>query len=161
MLLHCIFKIQGWFCLPYHVTDNRMKPILGIDHGDARIGIAISDDLQMLAHPYETIAQRDGNPLDRIVQIVIERGVERIIIGLPRNMNGSYGPAAEKVKAFADQLQARISIPIESWDERLTTVMASRSLHEAGHNTRKQKAVIDQVAAQVLLQSWLDANAMR
>lgn len=134
---------------------------LGIDHGDARIGLAVSDDLGMLAHPLETIAVKDvTDPLSRIAQIVERDKVGMIVLGLPRNMDGSYGPAAEKVRAFAEQLRARVPCEVKLWDERLTSVAAQRSLHEAGRNVKKSRAVIDQVAAQLILQGWLDSQAM-
>ena len=83
-----------------------------------------------------------------------------IILGLPRNMNGTYGPAAEKTREFADKLRARVACEVKLWDERLTSVAAQRSLHEAGRNVKNSRAVIDQVAAQMILQGWLDSQAM-
>ena len=134
---------------------------LGIDHGDARIGLAISDDLGMLAHPLETIALKDvDDPLARIAAIVERDKISAIILGLPRNMDGSYGPAAEKVRTFAEQLRARVPCEVKMWDERLTSVAAQRSLHEAGRNVKRSREVIDQVAAQLILQGWLDSQAM-
>ena len=137
-----------------------MIRVLGIDHGDARIGIAISDELGMLAHPMETITIKDTEPLTRIAQIVAEKSVETIIIGLPKNMDGTTGPAAEKVRVFAEQLRAKVTCPVRLWDERLTTVAAQKSLHAAGRNTKQSRAVIDQAAAQLILQGWLDSQNM-
>ena len=138
-----------------------MKRALGIDHGDARIGLAVSDDLGMLAHPLETIAIKEvTDPLSRIATIVERDKIGTIVLGLPRNMDGSYGPAAEKVRAFAEQLRARVPCEVKMWDERLTSVAAQRSLHEAGRNVKKSREVIDQVAAQLILQGWLDSQAM-
>jgi|SRR5688572_14203446 len=137
-----------------------MIRILGIDHGDARIGIAISDELGMLAHPMETITIKDTEPLARIGQIVAEKAVETIIIGLPKNMDGTTGPAAEKVRAFAEQLRTKVTCPVRLWDERLTTVAAQKSLHAAGRNTKQSRSVIDQAAAQLILQGWLDSQNM-
>jgi putative Holliday junction resolvase len=134
---------------------------LGIDHGDARIGLAISDELGMLAHPLETIHLKEvTDPIARIATIVARDKVGTIILGLPRNMDGTYGPAAEKVRAFADKLRAACPCPVKLWDERLTSVAAQRSLHEAGRNVKNSRAVIDQVAAQLILQGWLDSQAM-
>jgi putative Holliday junction resolvase len=132
---------------------------LGIDPGDARFGLAISDDLGMLAHPLETIVVKQTEPVARIAQIASERAIGTIILGMPRNMDGSYGPAAEKVRAFAEKLRARVACPVILWDERLTTVAAQKSLHAAGRNTRDSRKVIDQAAAQIILQSWLDFQA--
>ncbi len=136
-----------------------MKKALGIDLGDARVGVAVSDDLGMLAHPLETISTQSTNVVKRVLALASERSVETIIVGMPRNMNGSHGPAADKAKAFIEELRRETTLPIVSWDERLSTVSAQRALQEAGRNTRKQKSVIDQVAAQIILQSWLDSQA--
>ena len=136
-----------------------MKKALGIDLGDARVGVAVSDDLGMLAHPLETISTQSTNVVKRVLALAGERSVETIIVGMPRNMNGSHGPAADKAKAFIEELRRETTLPIMAWDERLSTVSAQRALHEAGRNTRKQNSVIDQVAAQIILQSWLDSQA--
>ncbi len=138
-----------------------MNRALGIDHGDARIGLAISDELGMLAHPLETLHLKTvADPVARIAQIVEREKIGMIILGLPRNMNGTYGPAAEKVRTFADKLRAAVPCEVKLWDERLTSVAAQRSLHEAGRNVKQSREVIDQVAAQLILQGWLDAQAM-
>jgi putative Holliday junction resolvase len=137
-----------------------MTRALGIDHGDARIGLAISDELGMLAHPHSTLHVAEGDPIARIAALVEKEKIGQIVLGLPRNMNGTYGPAAEKVRAFADQLRAAVPCPVQLWDERLTSVAAQRGLHEAGRNTKQSRAVIDQAAAQLILQGWLDSQAM-
>ena len=132
---------------------------LGIDFGSSRIGIATSDDLGMLAHPLETIPN-DSEFLSRLQKIVLEKGVSRIVVGIPRNMDGSYGPSAEKAKLFLSQLKTEFAgVQLIAWDERLTTVEAQRLLHAAGRDIKKSRPVIDQVAAQVLLQSYLDSVA--
>ncbi len=138
-----------------------MTRSLGIDHGEARIGLAISDELGMLAHPLETIALKEvADPITRIAAIVERDKIGHIVLGLPRNMDGTYGPAAEKVRTFAEKLRAACPCPVKMWDERLTTVAAQRSLHEAGRNAKQSRAVIDQVAAVLILQGWLDSQAM-
>ena len=134
-----------------------MKKALGIDLGDARVGVAISDDLGMLAHPLETISVKTTDVKKRILTLAAERGAQTIIVGMPRNMDGTYGPAATKAKEFIEALRSSTEIKIIGWDERLTTVSAQRSLHEAGKNTKKQRPIIDQVAAQIILQGWLDS----
>jgi putative holliday junction resolvase len=132
---------------------------LGIDFGSSRIGIAISDELGMLAHPLETIPN-DSLFLSKLRKIVLEKVISRIVVGIPRNMDGSYGPAAEKAKLFFSQLKSEFpGVQLISWDERLTTVEAQRLLHAAGRDIKKSRPVIDQVAAQVLLQSYLDSVA--
>ena len=130
---------------------------LGIDFGSSRIGIAISDELGMLAHPLETVPN-DASFLSRLRKIVLEKGVSRMVVGIPRNMDGSYGPAAEKAKLFLSELKSEFTgVRLIAWDERLTTMEAQRLLHAAGRDVKKSRPVIDQVAAQVLLQSYLDS----
>lgn len=136
-----------------------MNRALGIDLGEARVGVAVSDDLGMLAHPVETIPVKAGRVMQRILEIAKNRDIQTIVVGMPRNMDGSFGPAAGKAQTFIEALRLESPCRVVPWDERLTTVSAQRSLHEAGKNTRAQKAVIDQVAAQILLQSWLDSRA--
>ena len=131
---------------------------MGIDLGDARVGIAVSDDLGMLAHPVETIQVKAGRVVERVLEIAREKGTQTIVVGMPRNMDGSFGPAAQKTRDFIEALKSKTPCRVVPWDERLTTVSAQRSLHEAGKNARAQKAMIDQVAAQILLQSWLDSQ---
>jgi len=109
----------------------------------------------MLAQPWKTLPG-GAAALEAVVAAVAEIGPVRILVGLPRNMDGSHGPAAEAAKAFAESLRSRVSCPVELWDERLTTVAAQRSLRESGRKARDQRGVVDQVAAQILLQSWLD-----
>lgn len=136
-----------------------MQRALGIDTGDARIGLALSDELRMLAHPFESVPAGAG-ALERIAAVVREKSVDTVVVGLPKNMNGTKGPAAVKAEAFAEGVRAAVpGVRIVMWDERLTTVAAQRALHEAGRNTKQSRAVIDQVAAQLILQGWLDAQA--
>jgi len=132
-----------------------MSRIMAIDLGSARTGVAVSDELGMLAQPWKTLPGGEA-ALDAVVAAVAEMKPSRVLIGLPRNMNGTYGPAAEGARAFAESLRALVSCEIELWDERLTTVAAHRALRESGRKTRDHRGVIDQVAAQILLQSWLD-----
>lgn len=133
---------------------------MGIDYGTARIGVALSDELQMLAHPAETIAvAQKGDPAARIAAIVREKEVEQIVVGLPRHMNGSEGVSAEKAREFAEKLKKVVSCEVRTWDERLSTVAAHRSLREAGKSSRQTRGIVDQVAAQHLLQGYLDSLA--
>jgi putative Holliday junction resolvase len=136
-----------------------MKRVLGIDYGNVRIGVAVSDELQMLAHPAETIAvHKTADSLGRIAAIVREKNVERIIVGLPRHMNGSMGASAEEARLFAEKLREVVPCKVLTWDERLSTVAAHRALREAGKSSRQTRRYIDQVAAQMLLQSYLDSQ---
>jgi putative Holliday junction resolvase len=132
-----------------------MNPVLGIDYGRARIGIAISDELRLLAHPLVTIPF-GANAIARIIQIVQERKIDSIVVGVPKLMSGGEGRAAVEVKRFIEELRAATKCTIVSWDERLTTVAAERALREAGKKTRATRGYVDQVAAQMILQGFLD-----
>jgi putative Holliday junction resolvase len=139
-----------------------MKRLLGIDLGKARVGLAISDELGLLAHPLETFpADKQKALIERISAIVREKDVEGVVVGLPRNMNGSMGPAANEALAFVDQLRAKLCCTVVTWDERLTTVAAHRMLREAGRSSRTTRGQVDQVAAQMILQGYLDQLQMQ
>ena len=131
---------------------------MAVDLGTVRTGVAVSDELGMLAQPWKTLPGGDA-ALEAVVSAVGELKPVRVLVGLPRNMDGSYGPAAEGARAFAEQLKSRVPCPVDLWDERLTTVSAQRALRESGRKARDQRGVVDQVAAQFLLQSWLDRSA--
>jgi len=137
-----------------------MNPILGLDFGRARIGVAISDELQLLAHPLETI-QANQQPAARIAEIVRERKIDHVVAGIPKRMNGQIGPAATEVLEFVERLRAILLCRIVTWDERLTTVAAHRALRDAGKKTRHTRGYVDQVAAQMILQGYLDSRALR
>jgi putative Holliday junction resolvase len=137
-----------------------VKRWLGIDLGEARVGLALSDQLGALAHPFRTVVS-SPRLLDEICAVVASEGVGGIVVGLPKNMDGSLGPAAAKATAFADQLRIKLpALKIVLWDERLTTMEAQRALHTAGRNVKQSRKVIDQVAAQILLQNYLDAGSL-
>jgi len=133
--------------------------ILALDHGTKRIGVAISDELKMIAQPLEFIlAEPFAEFLTRLKEIIRSKEVEMILVGIPRNMNGSYGPAALKVQEFVAVLKETIGVPIQTWDERLTSMQANRFLIEADVRRSKRKEKVDQTAAAILLQSYLDAE---
>jgi len=133
--------------------------ILAIDHGTKRMGIAISDELGMIAQPLEFIpAEPFADFLARLNEILKEKRVELILVGMPRNMNGSYGPSALKVQEFVAALKVAVTIPIQTLDERLTSVQANRFLTEAELGGRRRKEKVDKSAAAVLLQSYLDGR---
>jgi putative Holliday junction resolvase len=140
------------------MSQHAMKPILALDFGRARIGAAISDELLLLAHPLETIPANE-QALSRIAEIVGERKVDHVIAGIPRQMNGQIGAAATEALQFVEKLRAILPCPVVTWDERLTTVAAHRALRDAGKKTRDTRSYIDQVAAQMILQSYLDRRA--
>ena len=136
--------------------------ILGIDHGEARVGVAASDELGMLAHPVETIHVKQIEPIERIATIARDMGVETIVVGLPLRISGEKGTAAEKVEKFARKIEETLTndnITIVLHDERLTTVEAQRQLHEAGKTVKNSRGIIDQAAAVVILQDYLDSKS--
>jgi putative holliday junction resolvase len=132
-----------------------VNPILALDLGRARIGVAISDELQLLAHPLETILA-DKQAIQRLAQIIREKKVDHVVVGIPRQMNGQIGVAATEALRFVEKLRTILPCPVVTWDERLTTVAAHRALREAGKKTRDTRAYVDQVAAQMILQGYLD-----
>jgi putative Holliday junction resolvase len=130
---------------------------LAVDYGDVRIGLALSDELGFLAHPVATLAN-DGSAATAIQALVTEKKVTGVVIGVPRNMNGTLGPSADKAKNFGEALQKLLpKQQFVFWDERLTTVEAQRVLHRTGKNIKSSRPILDQVAAQILLQSYLDS----
>jgi len=132
--------------------------VLGLDHGTKRIGIAISDELKMIATPLEYIEAEPFAPfLERLRQIIREKEVELIIVGMPRNMDGSYGPAALKVREFVAVLKDAVAIPIRTLDERLTSAQANRFLIQADVRRADRKEKVDKTAAALLLQGYLDS----
>jgi putative Holliday junction resolvase len=136
--------------------------ILALDHGAKRIGVALSDELKMIAQPLEYIpAEPFVDFLVRLKELLSSREVELILVGMPRNMDGSFGPAAAKVEAFVAALKGALTIPIRTWDERLTTVQATRLLVEGKVRRDKRKEKVDKMAAAILLQSFLDSFAVR
>src|SRR6185369_6628284 len=133
--------------------------ILAIDHGTKRMGIAISDELGMIAQPLEFIpAEPFSELVNRLKEIINAKQVELVLVGMPRNMNGSYGPAALKVQEFVALLKDAVTIPIQMLDERLTSVQAHRLLTEAEVSGRQRKGKVDKSAAAILLQGYLDSR---
>jgi putative pre-16S rRNA nuclease len=134
---------------------------LGIDYGDKRVGLAISDETETFASPYRTLSV-DQNLLPELQQIWERERIGGIVLGLPKNMDGTLGQAAAKAQAFGKKLAVALpSAKLVFWDERLTTTEAQRALHAAGKNVKQSKKIIDQVAAQILLQSYLDSLQLR
>src|SRR6185295_14221220 len=135
--------------------------ILALDHGTKRIGVAVSDEMKMIATPLEFIPAEPFAPfLERLKQLIREKEVEMILIGMPRNMDGSYGPAALQVQEFIAVLKDAIAVPIKAWDERLTSAQANRFLIAANVRRDKRKEKVDKTAAAILLQSYLDSGTM-
>src|SRR6185295_4161476 len=133
--------------------------VLAIDHGTKRMGIALSDETATIAQPLEFIlAEPFTDFLARLKQLIVEKQVDQILVGMPRNMDGSYGPAALKVQEFVAVLKETIAVPIKTWDERLTSAQANRMLIQADVRRDKRKQRVDAAAAAILLQSYLDSR---
>jgi len=136
--------------------------ILGLDVGTKRIGIAVSDELGWTAQGIKTLHRSNGqSDFGEIRDIAREYGVEKIVVGLPRNMNGSLGPQAEMTLGFAQELREILGVPIITWDERLSTVEATKMLIRADLSRKKRKRKVDMTAAILILQSYLDSLARK
>jgi putative Holliday junction resolvase len=134
-----------------------MKRLIGLDIGDKNIGIAVSDGLGITAQALTTLKRKNINVDTASLKVMIEKyDVGEIIIGLPKNMDGSIGHQAKKVIHFTEQLKKSLNIPIIFWDERLTTVMATKVMIEGDLSRKKRKKRIDKIAAQLVLQNYLD-----
>lgn len=139
-----------------------MARVLGVDYGERRLGFAVSDEDGIIAMPLCVVTvDHPRRALDEVQRQVREKQASRVIIGMPLNMNGSRGPAADAVEQFISRLRATVTIPVETWDERLSSKAAERILIDANMRRAKRKTVIDQVAAQIILQSYLDAQQFR
>jgi putative Holliday junction resolvase len=136
-------------------------PLIGLDLGTKTIGIAVSDGLRISATALETMRRaKFSADAARLEEIIAGRGITAVVLGLPRNMDGSEGPRCQSTRAFARNLAARIGQPIAFWDERLTTVAAERALLEADSSRKRRSEVIDKVAAAYILQGALDRLAI-
>lgn len=134
--------------------------ILGLDYGSKTVGVAVSDSLGLIAQPLETVTRKDENKLRqtlaRIEELAKEYQAEKLVLGLPKNMNNTMGDRAEKSLEFQAMLQRRTGLEVVMWDERLTTVEANRTLMDSGVRRENRKEVIDKVAAAFILQGYLD-----
>jgi putative Holliday junction resolvase len=139
-----------------------MSRILAIDPGSRRIGLAISDPTESIAQPLPPL-RRDGTDgwAGTVAQMVNEQDVIQVVVGLPRNMDGSEGPAAADAREMAERLIQRLDVPVTLWDERLTTVAAQRMFRESGMKTRRTRKHMDGVAAVLILQGYLDHRAKK
>lgn len=135
--------------------------IMGLDYGSKTVGVAISDALQITAQGIEIIRRQQENKLRRtlarIEELAVEYEVEKIVLGLPKNMNDTMGERAEKSLAFQEMLERRTGLPVEMWDERLTTVAADKAMMEAGIRRENRKEYVDKIAAVLILQGYLDS----
>ena len=133
---------------------------IALDVGEKTVGIAASDELGIVASPRETL-RRDGTELDRLVAMVDREEVGEVVVGLPISLNGTMGPSAQRVLAFVELLRARVTIPVVTWDERLTTAEAEKMLIAADTRRAKRRQVIDQIAATLILQNYLGRKSFR
>ncbi|CUH51993.1 Holliday junction resolvase RuvX [Shimia marina] len=134
-----------------------MRALMGLDLGTKTIGVAVSDSMRSVATPIETVKRKKfGVDAQRLVDIIKDRDIGGIILGLPMNMDGSEGPRAQSTRAFARNLAPLVDLPIGFWDERLSTVAAERALLEADTSRKRRSEVIDHVAASYILQGVLD-----
>jgi putative Holliday junction resolvase len=150
---------KGWPAPPPPQPQRRGR-VLGVDVGTVRVGVALSDPTGTLASPLETVQRaKDGSDLDRLAALVVEHEVSEIVVGEPRHLSGASGASAEDATAYSRALAGRIGdVPVHLVDERLSTVTAAQSLREAGRDSRAQRSVIDQAAAVVILQQFLDTR---
>lgn len=137
--------------------------ILGIDYGDSRIGIAVSDPMGWTAQGLETIKSKDSlkKALERIREIILQYEIKDIVIGYPLNMNGTAGPRTERTEAFIKKLQQLGDFNIIKWDERLTTVSAHRAMNELGIKASNKKNIVDTMSAVFILQGYLDRQSKK
>ena len=137
-------------------TDGRW---MGLDVGEVRIGVAISDESKILAQPLSLVQRAKSNKyFDEILRIASQNSVERIVVGIPLDQAGDEGPMALRILEFIDQLTSRTSIPVTRWDERFSTLQAQRALREAGMRRKKRRALVDKTAAALILQNYIDAQ---
>jgi putative Holliday junction resolvase len=135
---------------------------MGLDVGDKTIGIAVSDELGWTAQGVEVIRRTTrAKDLERLKELIQQFNVNQLVVGLPKNMNGSIGPRAEMCQAFAEELRQHLALPVDLWDERLTTMAADRTLIEANVSRKKRKQVVDKMAAALILQGYMDAQAKK
>jgi putative Holliday junction resolvase len=131
--------------------------ILALDHGTKRIGVAVSDETKTIAQPLEYIpAEPFAVFLARLKSLLVEKEIDLILVGLPRNMDGSYGPAALKVQSFVAAVKDALTVPVKTWDERLTSAQANKILIQGNVRRDRRKEKVDKMAAAILLQSYLD-----
>ena len=136
-----------------------MGRVLAIDYGDQRTGLALSDMTGLLTGEAVTVQEWDAERLaDRVADFALSRGAETLVLGLPKNMDGSEGPRAEKARAFAELLRQRCDLPLVFWDERRSSIEAHNILHAVGKKEKQHRATVDAVAASLLLESYLDSR---
>ena len=135
--------------------------ILGLDYGEARIGVAVSDALGILASPLDTISEKDrARQLEKTAAVAREHGIEKLVVGYPKHMDGTIGHRAVYTEEFARDLSQLLNVPYVMWDERLSSTQAHRILESGGVSGKKRKTKVDKIAAVIILQGYLDSNAL-
>jgi putative Holliday junction resolvase len=146
---------MGWAIAPEEAVMSR---ILGLDVGEKRIGVALSDPTGTFASPLVVLVAVSPGLMKEIAALCRTHAADRVVIGLPLRLDGTEGPAAAKVRVFAKKLSGMLALPIDFWDERMSTVTAERCLIEGGTRRAKRKTLVDKVAAQIVLQHYLDSR---
>ena len=131
--------------------------LMGVDAGERRVGVAVTDEFRMIASPVATV-MRGKSEIAQIRELAARFGISGIVAGLPRSMSGREGKQADDARVYAESLAESLGLPLRFWDERLTTTMAERSLIEAGRSRSQRKDVVDAVAAALMLQSYIDSR---
>jgi putative Holliday junction resolvase len=145
-----------------HSADRQLSRVLGLDHGARRVGVALSDELRVTAQPLLTLAHTNlRNDLRSIGRLLRRHGCGEIVVGWPIHLSGDRSPRAIAAEKFAEDLRAEFALPVHLWDERMSTAEAHRHLDAVGRRASDRKDVIDQIAAVLILQSWLDARQQR
>jgi putative holliday junction resolvase len=134
--------------------------VMALDVGEKTVGIAVSDELGIAASPRETL-RRNGSEFDRLVEFTDREAVGEVVVGLPISLNGTLGPSAQRVLEFVEKLRARLTIPVVTWDERLTTAEAEKMLIAADMRRAKRRQIIDQVAATLILQGYMRNRSLQ
>lgn len=132
--------------------------ILGLDYGEARIGVAVSDALGLIATPLDTICEKDrARQIDRVAEVAVQCGAEKLVVGYPKHMDGTIGHRAEYTEQFAQEISEKLGIEYVMWDERLSSTEAHRMLEMGGVSGKKRKTKVDKIAAVIILQGYLDS----
>ena len=148
--------------VPTSLSGTAHGRLMGLDVGEKRLGVALGDELGLTAQPYKTLERKNiQKDLERIQGLVEEYGVAAVVVGLPKNMDGTLGPQANRVSAFAGRIEKDLGIPVILWDERLSTVAVERLLLEADMSRAKRKKQVDKLAAAFILQGYLDSEGAR
>ena len=135
-----------------------MFRIMCIDYGDVRLGIALSDPLQLISRPFSVLVNHDPAMFQQLKEIIQNEKVGKIVLGLPLNLGGEDTPKTLQVRQFAERLRIETALPLEFWDERYSSAEANETLKKMGYNSKQSRALVDKVAASIILQDYLDSR---